>query len=477
MKALPSALLTLALLFPLQAAEQVVTLGDSLTFAYEAEFCFQQTITGVGTIGDNMPQTVRNWIEILDGSGFRSEWFDLGTRDSITVDPPFDPPFVLYFRQSGNWAIPGLKVDGLRQFVAGEASFLDLLDDDPEFTTIDQIVNYSDYQEADFALADMESQISSSAERVVIAIGGNDIRSVYGIIYEGGSAGTFADDFIADLTYVIDRVRTLKPGIQIVVANVPHVGITNKVRRQFPYDVEKTGRVSVVLRELNGRIAALAASRGIGCADLYSPTIRMIDPDSDLCVQGIVLTNTTNSVGGLGAAWLNGPLSDGFHPNTIAQSVIANEIMHAFNARYGTGIPLLSAKEILGDIWGRSAAQQDMPFANWMIRNGLEGLSADDDSDGDGLSTGVEFAAGLDPGRRDADRILTTVSGGNLGLAFPSRLVTSANYTLAAETSANLLAPFTPVAALAGSDGLLHASIPVGPVPGFLRLNAVVTTP
>ena len=39
---------------------QIVTLGASLSLAYEAEFCFTKTGTGVGTIGDNMPQTTRN---------------------------------------------------------------------------------------------------------------------------------------------------------------------------------------------------------------------------------------------------------------------------------------------------------------------------------------------------------------------------------------------------------------------------------
>ena len=38
------------------AADQVVTLGDSLTFAYEAEFGFDLTIQGLGSFGDGFGQ-------------------------------------------------------------------------------------------------------------------------------------------------------------------------------------------------------------------------------------------------------------------------------------------------------------------------------------------------------------------------------------------------------------------------------------
>ena len=86
------------------AVEQIVTLGDSLSFAYDAEFCFTKTTTEIGTIGDNMP-TTRNWIEILSSQVNRSDRFELGTLHSATVTPPADAPFSLYFRQGYNWGL------------------------------------------------------------------------------------------------------------------------------------------------------------------------------------------------------------------------------------------------------------------------------------------------------------------------------------------------------------------------------------
>ena len=114
------------------AAEQIVTLGDSLTFAYEAEFGFQVTIPFVDTYGDGFGPEVRNWVEILNDPVYRHDRFDLGTRKDITVLGFYD----IFFRHKNNWAIPGLKVNGLRRFINGEETFLNLLDLGPDLTYI-----------------------------------------------------------------------------------------------------------------------------------------------------------------------------------------------------------------------------------------------------------------------------------------------------------------------------------------------------
>jgi len=57
---------------PVAAAEQCVTLGDSLTFAYEAEF-------GSALFSDGFGPEVRNWVEILHDPVYRHESFDQGS--------------------------------------------------------------------------------------------------------------------------------------------------------------------------------------------------------------------------------------------------------------------------------------------------------------------------------------------------------------------------------------------------------------
>lgn len=458
------------------ATEKVVTLGDSLTFAYEAEFGFKKTIPLVDTYGDGMPATVRNWIEILSSPSYRGDRFDLGERDSIEISLPFNASFDLYFRQKRNWAIPGLKVDGMRRFVQAQASLLDLVSESDQFTTLLTLLSYSDLDPlADFALTDFENQIRSEADRVVVFIGGNDVRGIYGTVYNGGDAGTFNADFISDLSAVLDRIQTLKPGIPIVLANVPHVGITPDIRESRPYDPVKTGRVTTLLQSLNDQLKAIAAARGIGYADVFTPTLRLLNPANPLVLDGITFTNDGTSTGDLAHVWLNGPISANFHPNTNAQAVIANAIVEAFNDRYGSGITPLSTTETLTGLLGKSAAQIDMPIATWLSNYGLTGAPATADSDGDGLPNSLEFAAGLDPTLNDSTQIQTILTSGNLDLAFPKRLTTSPNFTLQAESASVLTGPYSPVTPALGADGLLHATIPVGDTPGFLRLKA--TTP
>ena len=458
------------------ANDQIVTLGDSLSFAYEAEFCFQKNVTGIGTIGDGMPATTRNWIEILSNPTYRGNRFELGTRDSVTVSPPLDPPFDLYFRQSHNWAIPGLKVDGLRQFLAGQATFTSLIGGSSEFSTISTILSYSNFNDAtDFALTDLESQIQGTAERLTIVIGGNDIKPIYGTLYDGGSDGTFVSDFMADIVAILDRVQVLNPNIQIVLANVRHIGITQDVRSTWPYDAVKTERVSAVLRDLNSQLANLAATRQIGFADLYTPTLPMLNGAPLFCIQGLNFNNNGTATGFLNTMWLNGPISDNFHPNTSGQALIANEIIAGFNKRYQTGIAPLTATEILVSLLGRPAANIDVTFADWSSRFGIPGLTSND-SDGDGISAAMEFALGLSPLRHDSDNTSSGIVANALKIAYPIRIPNSIRYTLTPESSATLTGPFTPFGTLpaVGTDGLYHARLPLGAAPGFLRLKATI---
>ncbi|MCX6865411.1 MAG: hypothetical protein NTV46_04185, partial [Verrucomicrobia bacterium] len=437
------------------AVEQIVTLGDSLTFAYEAEFGFQLDLFFV-SYGDGFSSRVRNWAEILNDPIYRHERFDLGTRQNISILGLYD----IFFRHKNNWAIPGLKVNGLRRFVNGEETFLNLLDLGPDLT---YIIEQSSFNDAtDFPLADLKSQIQNTAERLTLFIGGNDVREIYGTVYDGGSAGTFIEDFISDSAFILDWVLTLNPNIQIVVVNVPHIGITPDIKKKCPTDPVKTERVTVVLRELNRRLAELVGARGLGYADVFTPTLSLLGP-GPLCIHGITFQNTGDTDGALDYVWLNGPISANFHPNTNAQTIVANEIIAAFNTRYHTGIAPLTATEMLGGLLKKTTSQIDMTFAAWMTGFGLTGLTESDDSDGDGVPAAVEFALGLNPTLRDSHKITSALMYNNgipaLELAYPIRLPVSSHYALAPASSVDLTSPFIPFAVppVPGTDGIARA--------------------
>jgi lysophospholipase L1-like esterase len=456
------------------AAEQIVTLGDSLTFAYEAEFGFQIPFT---SYGDGFGPEVRNWAEILNDPVYRNASFDLGERDMIQGDLFLGASYNILFRHENNWAIPGLKIDGLRRFISGETTLLELLD---QGSLLRLLLLNSDFSElADFPLDGLKSQIRNTAERLTFFIGGNDVREIYGTVYNGGSAGTFVENFISDSAAVLDWVLALNPNIQIVVVNVPHIGITPDIKSKYPTDAVKTGRISLVLRELNRQLAGLATARGLGYADVYTPTLGLLDP-GPLCIHGITFENRGSSSGSLNRVWLNGPISANFHPNTSGQALIANEVIAAFNARYHTGIAPLTATEMLKGLLEKEPADIDMTFAAWMTGYGLTGLTGSDDADGDGVANAVEFALGLNPILHDSSKITTAIVDTNgsrvLELAYPIRLPGSARYSLAPASSPDLTTPFTPFAVppVPGTDGLARARLPLAGPRGFLRLQSTL---
>lgn len=455
--------------------EQIVTLGDSLTFAYEAEFGFRVNTLFDGTHGDGFGPEVRNWIEILNDPSYRHDQFDMGARDTIHLNFFFIFQYDILFRHEYNWALPGLKIEELRSFMTGETTFDDLVSADP---ALNSFLLFSDLDtDEDFRLNDLESQIQSEAERLVLFIGGNDARSVYGPIYDGLGAGSFVNDFVDDATVILDHVLALNPNLPIVLVNVPHVGITPDIRASWPYDPVRTGRVTEVMRDLNRQLRELAASRGIGFADVFTPTLPLLDPLRDFCVHGVGFYNAGSMSGNLDYVWLNGEYSANFHPNTNAQAAIANAVIEAFNERYGSEIAPLSATEMLGGLLGKSAEEIDMPFATWMTCHGLDGLPGSDDSDGDLVCAAIEFATGLDPTLRDGNRIrsLMVEQAGSpaLELVYPIRLPSSAHYSLAPAAANELGTTFVPLvpAPVVGDDGYAHAQLPVTGCRGFLRLE------
>ena len=455
------------------ANETCVTLGDSLTYAYEAEFGFRVTIPFVASYGDDFGPEVRNWIEILNDPLYRKSRFDIGSRNTFRLISIY----TLLFRHQYNWALPGLRIEELRSFMAGETTFRDLVAADPDLAFLLSLSNLD--QDTAFRLSDLQSQIQTTASRLVLFIGGNDVRGVYGDIYNSNAAGTFVADFLADAAEILDRVLALKPNLQIVVVNVPHIGITPDIKGSYPTDPVKTGHVTAVLRDLNNGLAALARERGLGYADVFTPTLSMLGT-GPLAIHGIPFINDGSTTGNLDYVWLNGEYSANFHPNTNGQALIANEIIDAFNIRYDTGIAPLSATEILSGLHAKSAAQIDMPFATWMSAYSLTGLPYSDDSDGDGMPASVEFALGLNPTLSDSRKVRSRMTnpgtGPELELSYPIRLPVSVRYSLAPAYSPDLASPFAPFSVLpqTGPDGLARARLPVSAGIGFLRLESTL---
>jgi len=460
-------LLSGTLTLPALSGEKVVTIGDSLTFAYEAEF-------GPGfPLSDGYGTSSKNWIEILSGNtsgtGLRSAWFDLGVRDTYGL---FGSNL---FRHEFNWAIPGATASQLRDFVEGSSTFTQIVGQDPTFADLLTLFGITNN---DFALTGLQQQVTSEASRFVYFVGGNDVRGIYQQVYLGNSDGqTFIDDFMADATATIDRLQLWNPTLPGVIVAVPHIGITPDIRLSYPYNPVSTGRVTAVLAKLNARLRALADSRGLGFADIFTPTLRLLDPAKPLTIHGMTFLNaggdprfSNNYV------WLNGEISANFHPHTNAQAVVANLIIEAFNERYQSNIPPLTAVEILKNLLGKTDAAIDMTFATWMTAYGLSGRPETDDSDRDGIPAGVEFGLGLDPGYDDSHLIRQRWTPAGIELSYTLRLPSTTRVGIDAQTATNLgaFSNLVPRPTRNATTGRAHALLPVSGSRGFIRLKSTV---
>ncbi len=408
-------------------AENLLVIGDSLSKEYQVEYA------GIG--GNLSAAHVRNWCEILDAR--RSASFSMGNFGSHAD-----------WRLVGhdyNWSIPG-------SFAADWRDYLDSASTTPD---------------------DLVSQLRNNVDRVVVWLGGNDIRSRYGDFYDGGSTVAWIDKVESDIKFVVEWVRSQNPDIPMVMAGVPHVGCTPSKSEAHPYDPVKTGRVTAALDTLNARLKSYALRRGLGWADTYGMTRELVTA-SRWVIGGYRVEKVASSSGDPDALFMG----DGFHPNWPAQAVFAQRFVNAFNERYGMRLPRLTNREIVKDVLGEDA---DLSLSQWTqgyaIPSGDRGFA--DDPDGDRIKNIVEFALDLDPTRPDTQLLpqpyVARINGLDyLSLTWQARDPDNNTFALVTPQESTLLGGWTTVPGIAQGANYsrtVRKRLNAGPR-GFLRLQA-----
>lgn len=296
----------LGLASSLSAAEQLLIIGDSLSKEYEYE------LPGIG--GNSKAKGIMCWSEILDDK--RHSYFDFGSSKTYGD--------LRLIGHKYNWSVPG--------------SFAD---DWVDYLSSGVVLDYV------YGINTLSSQLKNEADRVVIFVGGNDIRVNYESIYKGNSPNKFINDTFNEIEDIVNWVRNKKSSLEIVLVSVPHIGCTPKTSKAHPYSALKTGRVTAALTNLNNKLATFAKSKKIGfCNDVFEIT------------KGL-LTTEYFTIGGV-KIYKNPPhadgnpyylfLGDGFHPNQPCQAIFAQRILDCFNSAYKHNFPRLTDQEILKDI-------------------------------------------------------------------------------------------------------------------------------
>lgn len=437
---LAALLLATSLGIPSVHADQpLLILGDSLSKEYE----YEQNFIG----GSTDAQGIMNWCEILDDK--RHAYFDFGPSKTYGD--------LRLIGHKYNWSVPGAYAD--------------------DFAT--KYLTASFPQDEIYGIPELESQLKNDVERVVIFIGGNDIRTNYGTLYDGGSTTSFINDTYADIAAMVDWVRSKKSSLEMVLVGVPHTGCTPKTNADHPYDPVKTGRITTALTTLNNKLQTLANQRGIGyCADVFEITKFLLTADHLNIGNVPIWKNPTTTTGDPHLLFLG----DGFHPNEPCQAIFAQRILDVFNAKYSHAFPRLTNSEILTDILGlRTDALFDDWTKSFSLADGQRGMA--DDPDHDGVKNLMEYALDMTPSKADSNKLpqpeKLTISGQIYGgLTWKPRVQPSPLVSLVPQQSNNLStwSDVSPGLITSNTNGTFSVRVPLtsGGSPLFLRLQARV---
>ena len=156
--------------------------------------------------------------------------------------------------------------------------------------------------------------------------------------------------------------------------------------------------------------------------------------DDPYCVGGFPFINEGDDDGDPEYLWLGGDLSQNFHPNTNGQALVANQIIAAYNEKYGIDATPFSPTEIVEDIVGL-----ETPLTAWADANNLPASQSqpEDDPDADGLSNLIEFVLNLDPATASSLPI-PTVTGNDDTLQWEYTTRADACFEIIPESSNNL---------------------------------------
>lgn len=420
------------LLATAQAAPlRILAIGDSLSEEYNFEVTFSAPQS------DPYNANVRNWPELI--GKFRAGDATLGSYKNS----PLAYSDVRDGGYKSNFGVPGYTT----------SSWIDILHQSSYNPFTDNAQEFLWYRSRT-ALIDQLKAVDC----VVVFLGGNDIREEYGGIVRDELPQSFYDGILNRIGEIHSFVRSRHASLPIILCTIPDVGATPKLGAS--YGVSQTAAARPRIAALNQSLIDFAAAKSrTRVARIDRLTDRIFD-QHPFHLNGTIIT-----VEGLPE---NPPdhlfCRDDFHPSTVGQALIANEIFTAINKLAGTSIPLFSDREILRDIL---LLNPDQPYLDWLATEHPAATGMADDPDGDGIPNLVEMALATDPREFSAPFSGTWRPGSSLTWSPDS--IAARYIELIAQESTDLVTwKPVPAARLAGSSASPEPAVPQS----FLRLKA-----
>ena len=179
-----------------------------------------------------------------------------------------------------------------------------------------------------------------------VTIGTNDFADVLFTTRSVAAIGKTLEQASTNFTAILDLLLDINPSINIAVFTAVDVLATPILRGALEVGLISPSLAQAyrsAITDFNDRLHNYLASHGhrIAVVDINQLLIEIVSAPR-------------YSVGSLELDWINAGndarhlfLSDGFHPGTIGQCLIANQLLAAINTRFKAGIPPLNPHEIV----------------------------------------------------------------------------------------------------------------------------------
>lgn len=359
----------LALLTASDAAPlKILTIGDSLTDEYggASRIVFSATATNPDHV------IARNWVELLET--FRADEIEFGAfadRGDL--------------RSTGyqwNFGIVGTTTTNWLELVTTDSPF-DIPDDDFAFNFL--------YYNTRNSLIDQLPAV----DIVLIFLGGNDFKRNYSPIFNDTEDPSYLPNILNRLNLLHTFVRQQRPNVPIIVATVPDVGATPEVYSTYNV-LSKQLATRAKIATFNENLAEFFESKTTtAVARVDKLTDQVLDIVLGLTPGPFHLNGYPFEIPGNPELSLDRVFTrDNFHPHTVAQALIANEIIHAINGFFPGAVTPFAHREILAGMLG---FDPDQPYLDWVAPYALDAAGPDDDPDGDGLPNLAEMTLGIAP--------------------------------------------------------------------------------
>jgi phospholipase/lecithinase/hemolysin len=140
----------------------------------------------------------------------------------------------------------------------------------------------------------------------------------------------------------VDTILTARE-IPVIVSTIPDQSLTPSVMSDERFaDPAKRQLVSDAIRRVNAGITAMAAERGLSYLDFDAMYLSLLP----LIEKGFTIEGNSINLFAKGDDPPNGILSDGIHPGTVVQGIVANRYLELINEALNLNIPLLTDAEI-----------------------------------------------------------------------------------------------------------------------------------